>query len=247
MYNSVQEEGKVGINAVTEGWAGRRLPWPLIRVVPARVFCAAAVALSVTWGCGSSHDHITNLDAPGEVIVCLGDSITQGHGATPGKDYPSQLAAMLGRRVVNAGRDGDTTESALARLERDVLSHKPRLVIIELGGNDFLQRKPKDKTLANLDRIVSSCTDAGAMVAVVHFKCGILLSDPYLDGYKATAKRHGAAFVPRALKNIFGRPGRMTDPIHPNDDGYALFAARVAAVVGPLLESADTRRARGSP
>jgi hypothetical protein len=56
-----------------------------------------------------------------EAIICFGDSLTFGTGASKGIDYPSQLAKMIGNPVINKGIPGDTTASALRRLNRNVL------------------------------------------------------------------------------------------------------------------------------
>lgn len=192
-------------------------------------------------GCGPSYKNTANLDTPNEGIVCLGDSLTRGYGASAGNSYPEQLSRILGEPVINAGIDGNTSADALARLERDVLSHSPRLVIVLLGGNDFLRQIPREKTIKNIDQIVAQCVAARSMVIVVHLKAG-LISDPYRDGFERIAKRHGAVFVPRILKGIFAKPSMMTDQIHPNDRGYALMAERIAEVAAPLLEMADAHR-----
>ncbi len=146
-----------------------------------------------------------------------------------------------GTPVVNAGVDGDTTGSALNRLERDALIQDPRLVVVALGGNDVLRQMSRETTLENLDRIVAGCVDQGARVVLVHAKFG-LFSDPYQKGFEAVAKRYGALLVHDVLGGILGNPKRMYDRIHPNDEGYDLFARRVAEVVGPLLQEADSRR-----
>ena len=73
----------------------------------------------------------------GENIICFGDSLTFGTGAPRAKSYPAQLAKMLGNPVINSGIPGDTTARALQRLDRDVLSKSPRIVLITLGGNDL--------------------------------------------------------------------------------------------------------------
>ena len=182
-----------------------------------------------------------NLDTLGSQIICLGDSITAGHGATNGQDYPSVLSELLDIPVVNAGTNGDTTAQALARLEYDVLALDPAVVIIGLGGNDFLSRTPVKETIANLDAIVSACIDHGAMVVLVHSKFGILGSDPYRDGHEALAKKYKTALVRHSLKDIFANPRRMSDPIHPNNQGYALIAKRVYEVLEPLLVEAAAR------
>lgn len=201
-------------------------------------FLVFGTLLAALTHCGPSYSHVANLRSTGTAIVCFGDSLTRGYGASPGHDYPSLMAAQLGHEVVNAGRDGDTTESALARLESDVVARQPRLVVVALGGNDVLQQTAKESTMRNLEAMVTRIVGCGAMVVLVHAKFG-LFDDPYRDGVKAIAKEHGAAVVWGVLDDILGRPSRMYDQIHPNDAGYALMADRVTAVVAPLLEAAD--------
>ena len=193
-------------------------------------------------GCGPDFAGTANLGSTGSNIVCFGDSITRGYGASAGMSYPDQLGALIGRPVINSGMDGDTTGSALARLEEDVLAQDPWIVVVSLSGNDFLRRVPESETARNLDTIVSRCIDAGAIVVLVHAKFGILGSDPYFDVFEATADRHDAVLVRHVLKGILGNPARMYDQVHPNDDGYTLIAERVAEVLGPLTAAAEKAR-----
>lgn len=200
-------------------------------------------ALAMAAGCGTDYDGIANLDSTGTNIICFGDSITYGHGASAGNDYPAQLSRMLGRPVLNAGKNGETTAGGLERLQKAVLARDPRIVVVGLGGNDFLSRTPKTQTARNLELIVQRCIRRGAMVVVVHSKFGILLSDPYLEEFRAIAERNGAVFVRDSLDGILGNPRRMSDPIHPNDEGYRLIAERVSEAVAPLIEAAERARA----
>ena len=210
-----------------------RRPW----VVP----LAALFLLASLPACGGREPKVANLDSPGSTIVAFGDSITYGYGVRPGETYSALLSDVLGTEVINAGRNGDTTASGLERLRRDALDLDPRLVIVELGGNDFLEKVPREQTFKNLDRIVGECVDAGAMVALVHIQLG-LFGDKYLDEYEAIAKRHGALLVRDVLDGVFGRPSMMVDQIHPNAQGHEVIAARIAEAVGPLLERADAAR-----
>jgi len=185
---------------------------------------------------------VANLDSTGTTIVAFGDSITYGHGVKASETYSALLSEALGTEVVNAGRNGDTTASGLQRLRRDALDLDPRLVIVELGGNDFLEKVPREQTFQNLDRIVRDCVDAGAMVILVHIQLG-LFGDKYRGEYEAIAERHGALLVPDVLDGVFGRPSMMADQIHPNANGQEVIAARIAEVLIPLLERADAARA----
>lgn len=200
----------------------------------------AAMAL-VLAGCGSEPE-IANLDSTGTAIVALGNSITYGYGVPSEQTYPALLSEALDVEIINAGRNGDTTASGLQRLERDVLDLDPRIVIVELGGNDFLNKVPREETFANLDRIVAQCIEAGAMVILVHIQFGFF-SDKYLDEYEAITERHGAVLVPDLMDGIFGRPSMMVDQIHPNAEGQRVIAQRIGEVLVPLLERADSSRA----
>jgi acyl-CoA thioesterase-1 len=184
---------------------------------------------------------MANLAAPGETAVFLGNSITRGYGLWEEEAFPALVAAALGIPAVNAGVSGDTTAAALARIERDVLPHQPRVTLVELGGNDFLRRVPTEQTLQNMDAIVRTLTAHGGMVVILHVAVGVM-SDPYLSGLRAIAERHGALLVPDIMRGILSDPALKLDPIHPNVRGQRLIAERVAAVLRPLLAEAERRR-----
>ncbi len=101
-----------------------------------------------------SSPNIKNSNPSGENIICFGDSLTYGTGASGGMDYPAQLSKMISKPIINAGVPGDTTESALERLEKDVLSRDPRIVLITLGGNDLKNNVPKEIAFNNLKTII---------------------------------------------------------------------------------------------
>ena len=190
--------------------------------------------LLVIGGC-SSRPNVANLDSQGTAIICFGDSLTQGVGASPGHEYPSLLGGILGREVINAGVGGETTADALRRLDADVLEKNPRLVIVELGGNDFLQQLPVQDTFANLETIVRRIQEHGAMVVLVGVSPG-LLADTTRGEYEQVARARRAAFVPNILAGILADPTLKSDGIHPNDSGYEKIAQRIARAIRPLLD-----------
>jgi lysophospholipase L1-like esterase len=169
-------------------------------------------------------------------IVAFGDSLVEGRGATLGEDFVSVLSRRLGVSIVNAGHSGDTTEAALARLERDVLGLNPRIAIVLLGGNDYLRRIPTTETFANLEGIVTQIRQQGAAVVVVGVGVG-LMTDPYRQEYEALARRTSAGLVPDILDGIIGHPDLMSDSIHPNSRGYAMVADRLEPMLRDLMRS----------
>jgi acyl-CoA thioesterase I len=186
----------------------------------------------LTWP-GCSPD-IRNKIPAGENIICFGDSLTYGTGASDDMDYPARLERILDRPVVNAGRPGDTTEDALARVERDVLTKSPRIVLITIGGNDLKNGVAKDAAFQNLGKIIELIQDEGALVVVGGIRFGIL-DKGYGKAYEAVCREKGAILIPHILKGIMGKQDKMSDPIHPNDNGYELMAEKFYAVIKPYI------------
>lgn len=203
--------------------------------------CLSAGIVFLACDLGSDFRYVRNLNSRDQNIVCFGDSLTQGVGAGEGEDYPSLLARQLAYPVINAGRGGDTSQDGLERLERDVLSHNPRLVIVFFGGNDFLRQLPLSETKKNVEEIVRRIQEHGAMVTLVGLRLG-LFSDEYGPAYEQIAKARGALYVPEILGGILSDSKLRSDRIHPNGSGYQLVAKRILEKIRPLLEEADRRK-----
>ena len=171
----------------------------------------------------------------GENVIAFGDSLVEGVGASTGRDVVTLLSARVGVPIVNAGRSGDTTGTALARLDSAVLSRRPRVVIVVLGGNDFLRRIPHEETFVNLDTIVDRIRERGAAVLLVGLSFGVF-TDTYGDRYDDLARRTSSGLVPDILAGILGHPELMADQIHPNDRGYRMMADRIEPALRDLLK-----------
>ncbi len=191
------------------------------------------VVASALWSCSRANG-VANLDSAGRNVICFGDSLTEGVGASPGHDYPTLLSRELGSEAINAGVGGDTTQMALDRIDRDVLQRDPRLVIVELGGNDFLQKVARDQIFANLDEIVRRIQKKGAMVVLVGVQPGLWGDETRAD-YQRIARARKAVFVPNILDGILTDPQLKSDEIHPNDQGYEKITQRILKAVRPLL------------
>jgi len=181
-----------------------------------------------------------NLDSPGTAIVCLGDSITAGVGATEGHGYPEVLAARLGKGVLNDGVPGDTAAGGLARLPQ-VLAQDPWLVIVELGGNDILRQVPVESTEEALDGIVRQLLAARVLPVLVAVEGPF--GGRHGEMYARLGKRYRVPVVRDILRQILLDPSLKADEVHPNDLGHARLAEAVAATVEPLLR--QHRRLRG--
>lgn len=201
---------------------------------------ASAVAISIVALIGLWAWHhlapppIANLPPKNLTIVAFGDSLTAGSGAPAGKDYPAQLAQMLGRPVINGGRSGDTTADALSRLPRDVLPLDPGIVIVILGGNDLLRGLSANVAEKNLDLLIDTLQRHGAVVVLGEIRAPGPTPD-FGSLYRRLARRHGALLVPNLLAGILTNPALKSDPIHPNEKGYRIMAERIAQALEPLL------------
>jgi lysophospholipase L1-like esterase len=176
----------------------------------------------------------TNAQPSGETIVCFGDSLTFGTGAGPDESYPSRLASLLGREVINAGVPGNTTADALKRLDRDVLALNPRIVLITLGGNDLMHDLPRGEAFENLETIVRKIHRQGALVVVGGIDVP-LFNRGFDDAYEDLQRSTGCLLIPNVLKGLIGRHNLMSDRIHPNSEGYKLMARRFYKEIEPYL------------
>lgn len=198
---------------------------------------AAALAIVALAGllafrtCGRSA--VRNLEPSGGPVVVLGDSLAAGVGA-PGGGYVHILSRRLGVELVNRGVPGNTTADGLARLDTDVLPLKPALVVVQLGGNDFLRQVDPDETFGNLATIIERCQAQGAAVLLVGVRSG-LLTDRNESRFRDLAQRTQAAYVPNLLEGVFGQPALMHDSIHPNASGYERVADRIEPTLRELL------------
>lgn len=178
--------------------------------------------------------NVKNIGAEGKVIICFGDSITFGSGSQKGEDFPSVLAKMAIRQVINAGIEGDVTATALKRLDSDVLDREPFLVIIEFGGNDFLNKIPLEETVKNIETMIKILHKKGIMVAVFDIGTNMVMSE-YGAEYKRLSKQYGAIFIPQVLEGIMNEPSLKSDVMHPNAKGYKIVAHRVFRAILPYL------------
>ena len=170
----------------------------------------------------------------GDNIICFGDSLTFGTGAPRDKSYPAQLAEMIGQPVINSGIPGDTTDRALRRLERDVLSKSPRIVLITLGGNDLKNGVDKKTAFKNLKDIVDTIQARGALVVFGGIRL-LFWDRGYEEEYEKLAAETGALLVPDILGGLMGHEELMHDTIHPNGAGYKIMAQKFYTRIKPYL------------
>jgi acyl-CoA thioesterase-1 len=178
------------------------------------------------------------------VIVAFGDSLSAGFGADPGKSFPDFLqkdltAAGLRWRVVNAGVSGNTTLDGVSRLS-EVLAYKPRVTIVEFGGNDGLRGLPITSTRANLEQIIEALKAAGSDVLLAGMTLPPNYGPDYIRSfqqiYVQLAAKYKLTRIPFLLSDVAIHPELMQrDGIHPTAEGNEIVAKTVMRYLKPLL------------
>lgn len=169
-------------------------------------------------------------------VLAFGDSVTHGTGAQAGEDFPTLLARDTGWQVINAGVAGDTAEKARGRIAGLLQEHDPELVIVELGGNDFLRRQPADQVKEHLREIITAVRDYGSLpvlVAVPEFSVisatvGSLSDSPI---YEELAEEEGILLIDDVFSEVLSEERLRADRIHPNAQGYRQLAEGIAEVL----------------
>ncbi|HEX2885216.1 OpgC domain-containing protein [Vineibacter terrae] len=146
------------------------------------------------------------------VIVALGSSSTQGHGATAEVNtYPRQMEISLARQFVdvrlkfaifNKGIGGQDVTEMLERLDRDVIARDPDLVIWQAGTNAALKGMPLDVFKLKLSAGVERVKKAGADVVLMtpqYVPAVIALSneDDYIGAMETIARDQGVGVFKR--------------------------------------------------
>ena len=168
----------------------------------------------------------------GATVLILGDSLSYGTGAIAGEDYPSLLEKAVNWKIINAGVPGDTTAGGLNRLPDLLAKHQPKLLIVELGGNDFLQRLPQNHTIANLKTILSLSKAQGVstvLVAIPEFNALQAavgnLSDHMM--YESIAEETATPLIAEVFSDVLSDKALKADEVHPNAQGYVVVGNKM--------------------
>lgn len=200
-------------------------------------------------------------------IVALGSSSTSGAGASSSAhSYPARLEKELravwpksGVRVINAGVGGQLARHMIARIDKDVLSRKPQLVIWQTGVNDAIKGVPLDKFTEQLRNGMDQFRRAGVDVVLIdqqYYPSFKKLKDGplYMAAIRDVAAQYGAPVVQRfrIMQHLIDSAQFTTatllsaDQFHLNDRSYDCLghllaqSLRSAATVAAAPAAATT-------
>lgn len=183
--------------------------------------------------------------AAAQTLLVVGDSISAGLGLDTSQGWVSLLDQRLKAqgfdyKVINASISGDTTAGGLARLPALLSEQKPKLVVIELGGNDGLRGMAPAQLQQNLSGMVEQSQKAGAKVILLGMRLppnyGQRYTDAFARVFDSVASEQKIPLVPFFLDGVGGVQGMMqADGIHPAVAAQPKLLDNVWPTLKPLL------------
>ena len=188
-------------------------------------------------------------------ILAFGDSLTQGYGVLPGKEFPARLEKALNARgldvtVINAGVSGETSAGGLARVDWLLGDGKsgPDAAIVELGANDGLRGLPVAEMEKNLDAILARFKARNIPVLFAGMKAprnfGARYAADYDQVFPKLAQKYDVLFYPFFLEGVaLDRALVQPDGLHPNPAGVDAIVKGIQPLAERLVQQAKARRA----
>ena len=180
-----------------------------------------------------------------KTVMILGDSLSAGYGIQLQQGWVALLQQRLNQQITNNKKkkktsvSGETSSGALARLPKLLQTHKPQLVVIELGGNDALRGQPPQMIQNNLAKLIQLSQKANAKVLLLGMKIppnyGTAYSTAFENNYKVLSQRYNVKLVPFFMQGVAGNAKLMqVDLIHPNAAAQPILLNNVY----PLIKAA---------
>lgn len=183
--------------------------------------------------------------ATAKTVMVYGDSISAGYGLNPEQGWVHLLQKRLEQQypkkhnVVNASVSGETTSGGLARLPLALKTHRPDVVVLELGGNDGLRGQPPQMLQQNLAKMIQLSQQVHAKVIVLGMKIppnyGTAYSKAFEQSYRTVSQQYKVQLLPFFMQGIAGNNQLMQkDLVHPNAKAQGILLNNVY----PLIQSA---------
>ena len=155
-------------------------------------------------------------------ILVMGDSLSAAYGIERDRGWVTLLQHRLRQqdyphRVVNASISGETTSGGLARIDRELATHQPDIVLIALGANDGLRGLPLKAMRKNLGAMIEKSKNKNIEVVLIGMHLppnyGPAYTNAFHDSYATVAQHYSVNHIPFLLsgigqqKSLFQRDG----------------------------------------
>jgi len=178
-------------------------------------------------------------------VLVWGDSLSAGYGLRPQQAWPALLEkkiadARLPHKVINASISGETTAGGRSRLPAALQTHRPSLVVIELGANDGLRGLPVAAMSTNLQAMIDASREAGAKALLIGMRMppnyGPDYTTRFEKAFQDLARTNKLRLVPFMMEGFADqRAYFQQDGIHPVADAQPLILDTIWRELKPLL------------
>lgn len=180
------------------------------------------------------------------IILVVGDSISAAYGIEQSSGWVALLeekitAKNLWYKVVNASVSGNTSADGLRRLPNLLKQFRPKVVIIELGGNDGLRGYPVKLMKKNLQQMIdlSQSSNANVLLAGIEIppNYGVRYTTLFRDAFQQLAATNpNIQYDPFILDAVATKPSLMQDDgIHPTAAAQPQLLINIWDNLYPLL------------
>ncbi len=188
-----------------------------------------SLCLLLLQACDSNKHNLLPVPENG-VILAFGDSLTAGKGVSKEYSYPTVLASLSDRAVINAGVSGEMTVAGLKRLEAVIQETKPDLILLLEGGNDILRNQNLSQTKKNLQAMIDLAQGQGVEVVLIGVpKKGLFLT--VASFYEELAEENNVVFEGELIPKLLSNPSYKSDSVHFNKEGYQEMAKQIHALL----------------
>jgi lysophospholipase L1-like esterase len=173
-----------------------------------------------------------------DVVLALGDSITEGACHAAGATYPQRLASLIQKKVINAGICGETTGGGAARVAGLLDKYDPGTILVLYGANDLIQGDDPAGSLERMRIIISAAKARKTRIAIGTVLPMVRDHQQYeglVEAYNVQLKALAKAENVRVV-DLFGEFSKrrdvllQEDGLHPSDAGNQTLAAAFADV-----------------
>ncbi len=180
-------------------------------------------------------------------LLVMGDSISAAYGMELGQGWVALLKKRLelthpNWKVVNGSISGETTAGGLRRLPALMTTHRPSIVLIELGGNDGLRGYPINQLQNNLLALVQAAEAGGAKAIIAEMEIppnfGSRYTTLFRESFADAADKTDAVLIPFMLADIATNPALMqADGIHPTQQAQSTILDNVWPFIQEAIEA----------
>jgi acyl-CoA thioesterase-1 len=169
--------------------------------------------------------------------MVFGDSLSAGYGLPIEQGWVHLLeqrlhAEKFDYKVVNASISGETTLGGRNRIDAALKTHRPGIVILELGANDGLRGSSPDTMRDNLEAISDACRRVKARVLLVGIRLppnyGLPYAEKFQGVFREVSRSRKLPLVPFLLDGFSdNRDLFQADGIHPSAAAQPLMLDNV--------------------